>query len=193
MIKKTSFLILLILLIPLTLFFCGNDGEDGKDGTSYAALSWLLINSFGGFDAFPNYVVNGQYYQHDAGIYTGGWYVSWDDSYWTVSYTIKDNSGEPGEKGGWFSDGEDGADGRDKKYTIELYSTGPYVYSFDVYTLSKSFSNSSPKQKKGIQGNVDLSLYDLSEPIKMFTISTTNQDVIFTVEYKQYKKRVDPE
>jgi len=147
------------------------------------------MDSFGGFSEFPSTVINGVYYEHDPGT-CSGWYISWDLSYWTVNYTIEINPGESGEEGGWFTDGEDGKDGDDKYYDIFLYSTGPSISQYDRPAATKPVLSSKPKPKSATQGAaVDLSLYDLSAPIKTFTIKTTNQGVIFTVEYKQYKKR----
>ena len=163
--------LILLLVFSLTLFaFCGDKGADGKAGTSYLALNWVSLDAFAGFTQLPNFVYNGQYYEHSAGSFTGEYISSgW---YWAVSYTIKVNPGKEGEEGGWISDGEDGATGDTRKYDLYLYSSGPSITSFDVPAVKKDTEdgkNALVISKKAI----DTSLYDMSSPVQTITVTVS--------------------
>ena len=54
---KSRFIFIFGVLF-LFLISCGEDGLPGEDGESYLALSWVSIDSLGGFDELPSTIVN---------------------------------------------------------------------------------------------------------------------------------------
>jgi hypothetical protein len=151
--------ILIILIIS-----CGKDGSDGK---AYLALSWVSINSIGGFDQLPYSIENDQYYEHSPGSYSG-WYVSWDDSYWTVSYTLEINYGE--EASGFI----DGDDGMDNYYTLLLHSSGPSMYL-----------NAPQQSQHSIVQSANS--FNTGKMLTNFTTEIVKGKYILNAEYKQFE------
>ena len=137
----------------------GMDGQDGEDGALYIALSWVGDISFVFSDPnIPQTIFKEQYYLTEPGSYSY-YYISWDDSQWTGTYSMTAEEGEPGESGeqgepgSFMKDGEDGADGEDGEdgedvcVILGLWSTGPEFYNLFCDNTSARIIDESQSYK----------------------------------------------
>lgn len=113
----------------------GAVGPDGADGGTAVSVTWLYApQSFTLSDTrIPLLVTRDAYYWTYPGTYSVA-YIAWDGSFWTGTYSVTYDPGEPGQPGAkgkafWQRgrDGVPGADGLDLYYRIGLYSTGPTI------------------------------------------------------------------
>ena len=103
-----------------TWCLCVGCGRDGDDGDAYIALNWVYAPNYywDNNPAIPIVFYRGAYYRSSPGAYDFG-YEAYEGSQWVGTYTI---AIDKGEDGGLFTDGDDG---RDRYFTLWLYSSGP--------------------------------------------------------------------
>jgi hypothetical protein len=120
-------IVLLLLIIAAGILFNGC-GKDGKDGLSYLNIDWVFapISYWDNNAGIPDVFFKSQDYRCNPGTYDFE-YTAWDYTYYFGTYTLTINMGE---KGGFITDGKDGAD---KFFALWLYSTGPELVEGQVW------------------------------------------------------------
>lgn len=177
--------IAVLVLACAGLFMLAGCGKDGKDGNVFLQLDYAtmpLAYSDNNSDIPYSFNYN-VYYECYAGTYSFH-YTAWDGSMWNGTYTLTINYGQ---QGNLFSDG---ADGRDKFYTLFLYSSGP-SFSFqkrlqqDELALAKQRgvvtddkNSNSEKDTLGIRNSLDSVVHTEIQHIGNTTMCLTYQRVI---------------
>ncbi len=108
---------MLLLLTVLMMFGC--KGKNGLDGKIFLKI-WL-VNCTSYWDNNPGIPFgfnSSTFYLCNPGTFDYEYYTT-DDWHWWGTYTVV---AEEGEEGGWFVNGDDGAD---RYYTLTCTSSGP--------------------------------------------------------------------
>ncbi len=126
MIMRRVLICLMLLLSVLMMFGC--KGKNGLDGRIYLKIWLINCTSYtDNNDGIPFGFSTTTFYLCDPGTYDYEYYTE-DDWHWWGTYTLV---AEEGEEGGWFVNGDDGAD---RHYTLTCQSSGPTL----TYTLGKN-------------------------------------------------------
>jgi hypothetical protein len=119
---------IIILAVAVVTAAVAGCGQPGADGDAYIAYSWavgpITIATNDPAFAGASYIYNGEFRQTSPGVYDFE-YTAWDDSYWWGWYEIYVN---PGEDGGAFGAGDDGAD---LYFEVLCLSTGASFYVWE--------------------------------------------------------------
>ncbi len=122
---RRAIVIIAVAFIAAALTGCG---QPGADGDAYIAYSWavgpITIATNDPAFAGASYIYNGEFRRTSPGVYDFE-YVAWDNSEWWGWYEIYVN---PGEDGGAFGAGDDGAD---LYFELLCLSTGPSFYVWE--------------------------------------------------------------
>ncbi len=122
---RRGIIILAVVVITAAAMGCG---QPGADGDAYIAYSWavgpITIATNDPAFAGQSYIYNGEFRQTSPGVYDFQ-YIAWDDSEWWGWYEIYVN---PGEDGGAFGGGDDGAD---LYFEVLCLSTGASFYVWE--------------------------------------------------------------
>lgn len=183
---KKSVIILLAISLFCVFLMIGC-GKDGKDGSAFVAIDWVYapLNCYDNNPAIPSTFYRGQYYKTSPGTYNGS-YTAWDGSYYSGTYTITINEGEDG--GFFFWDEGDG--GKDKYYTIWLYSFGPDI----IVTEQMWTSELAAIKAAGLDQSASPNMVNKSEQVDgQFVNSNISSNEIFIIEKVQghYKLRLE--
>ncbi len=136
---KRFFLVLISLCsIVLLLSGCGDDGADGSVSIQLNHVDQPL-SYWDNNPGIPNSFYYKTFYRCSPGTYNFE-YTDWDEGEWSGTYTLTVNKGK---KHSGFSDGDDG---KDKFYTLNLFSIGPSI----SYTESAYKKELALVKKRGI-------------------------------------------
>ena len=119
-----NFLSIIVLII---IYSCS--GKDGNSGNAYLSLNWVYAPTYY-YDEnsdTPSIIYNGEYFKSEPDSYYFR-YTAWNGSRWSGYYTLTVNPGGSGSTK-MFIFPEDGRNGADKYFDLDLYSSGPTLYS----------------------------------------------------------------
>jgi len=159
--KKQIFAFLMLVIFVSSLSFFSGCGDDGQPGSAAISFTWdWYVDSYDDSNPdTPTWIYEYTNYGTSPGTYSYTYYCSdvignyW---YWYGTYNIYVN---PGEEGGWFSDGDNGSD---NFFRFGLYGSGP-----DFYLLKPN--PDKPKLKSLEASKLDMTKYEsvtVGDPIK---------------------------
>lgn len=171
-----SFFFLVVALV-FTFISCGSDGKDGKyylsiDDVTCVSRYWddnSCIPYNLRYYYYNGPCSNARKFNYEFDLCSGGG--------WTGTYTVSIN---PGEDGGFISDGSDGSN---RYYTLSLYSSGKSLTYFKNGTGRKNVSSEDKNRKcysvfSDTKNQIDTTIYFKEGFIKITGTFTPKGSVV---------------